>query len=359
MCKNDAANEARARSNQIDKIIKKDKKSEKDTNSIKILLLGSGESGKSTILKQFKLLYGTGFTDTDYVAFRLAALSNLAVCMKILIREANARKLLPREPTTDVRVNAVLALPDIFSETPGEQIVQPETSAAIQSLWKLPAIQEVFALSHEFQLPDCCAYFMDNCARLCDANYKVTEQDALYVRIMTSSISENRFRINDIDYRIYDVGGQRSERKKWMHYFDNVHGVLFVSAVGSYDQVIMEDSQTNRMEESIKVFETVCNHPLMMKIPMLIFYNKIDLLEQKLKDPTKPLKKYFPDFDEPNDMEHAQGYFKKRFIAVNQSPARIMYHYFTQATDTRQIKTILNMVTLSIMQLDMATTGIM
>lgn len=40
---------------------------------------------------------------------------------------------------------------------------------------------------------------------------------------------------------MFDVGGQRSERKKWIHVFDNVQVVLFLVAISGYDHVLVED----------------------------------------------------------------------------------------------------------------------
>lgn len=40
---------------------------------------------------------------------------------------------------------------------------------------------------------------------------------------------------------MFDVGGQRSERKKWIHVFDNVQVVLFLVAVSGFDHVLVED----------------------------------------------------------------------------------------------------------------------
>ena len=40
---------------------------------------------------------------------------------------------------------------------------------------------------------------------------------------------------------MFDVGGQRSERKKWIHVFDNVNAVLFLVAISGYDHVLVED----------------------------------------------------------------------------------------------------------------------
>ena len=40
---------------------------------------------------------------------------------------------------------------------------------------------------------------------------------------------------------MFDVGGQRSERKKWVHCFEGVHCLMFVAALSGYDQCLVED----------------------------------------------------------------------------------------------------------------------
>lgn len=40
---------------------------------------------------------------------------------------------------------------------------------------------------------------------------------------------------------MFDVGGQRSERKKWIHCFENVNALLFLVAISGYDQCLAED----------------------------------------------------------------------------------------------------------------------
>ena len=48
----------------------------------------------------------------------------------------------------------------------------------------------------------------------------------------------------DIDRRLVDVGGQRSERRKWIQCFDDVKAVLFVAALSGYDMTLFEDGTT-------------------------------------------------------------------------------------------------------------------
>lgn len=72
-------------------------------------------------------------------------------------------------------------------------------------------------------------------------DYLPNDQDILRTRLRTTGITETIFDLGNLTYRMFDVGGQRSERKKWIHIFDNVHVVLFLAAISGYDQGLLED----------------------------------------------------------------------------------------------------------------------
>ena len=57
-----------------------------------------------------------------------------------------------------------------------------------------------------------------------------------------------------------DVGGQRSERKKWIHCFSDLKLLIFLTAVSEYDQVLAEDQNTNRMMESLGLFKLLMEY---------------------------------------------------------------------------------------------------
>ncbi|MDP2439593.1 MAG: hypothetical protein Q8P67_27910, partial [archaeon] len=75
--------EDQARSKNIDTNLRKDKKFLE--NEIKLLLLGAGESGKSTIAKQMKIIYLKGFTDNERRPYREIIFSNIIMSMRALV----------------------------------------------------------------------------------------------------------------------------------------------------------------------------------------------------------------------------------------------------------------------------------
>ena len=77
--------------------------------------------------------------------------------------------------------------------------------------------------------------------RMADPNYLPTDQDILRSRVKTTGITETMFRVGELTYRLFDVGGQRSERKKWIHCFENVTALVFLVSLSEYDQMLYED----------------------------------------------------------------------------------------------------------------------
>lgn len=91
-----------------------------------------------------------------------------------------------------------------------------------------------------------------------------------------------------------DVGGQRNERRKWIHVFDSVTAIIFVTSLSEYDMVLEEDETMNRMRESMLLFDEICNCRYFKETSIIIFFNKRDLFAEKIKK--TDLKVCFPDY---------------------------------------------------------------
>lgn len=83
--------------------------------------------------------------------------------------------------------------------------------------------------------------FFEDLDRLFSKEFVPTDQDVLRARLRTTGITETHFDLGSLQYRMFDVGGQRSERKKWIHCFENVNALLFLVAISGYDQCLAED----------------------------------------------------------------------------------------------------------------------
>ena len=137
--------------------------------------------------------------------------------------------------------------------------------------------------------------YLESMDRIALANYLPTEQDVLRVRVPTTGIIEYPFMLENITFRMVDVGGQRSERRKWIHCFENVTSIMFLAALSEYDQVLVESDNENRMEESKALFRTIITYPWFQNSSVILFLNKKDLLEEKIMH--SHLVDYFPEYD--------------------------------------------------------------
>ncbi|MBW02057.1 Guanine nucleotide-binding protein G(k) subunit alpha, partial [Eschrichtius robustus] len=136
--------------------------------------------------------------------------------------------------------------------------------------------------------------YLNDLDRISQTNYIPTQQDVLRTRVKTTGIVETHFTFKDLYFKMFDVGGQRSERKKWIHCFEGVTAIIFCVALSDYDLVLAEDEEMNRMHESMKLFDSICNNKWFTDTSIILFLNKKDLFEEKIK--RSPLTICYPEY---------------------------------------------------------------
>lgn len=85
------------------------------------------------------------------------------------------------------------------------------------------------------------SYFFADLDRLFDPSYAPNEQDIVHTRARTIGITETVFHLRENEMLMVDVGGQKSERRKWIHCFQDVTSILFLVSLSGYDQCLIED----------------------------------------------------------------------------------------------------------------------
>lgn len=139
-----------------------------------------------------------------------------------------------------------------------------------------------------------------------------------------------------------DVGGQRCERKKWIHCFEGVTAIIFVTSLSEYNQKCYEDDETNRMKESLLVFDEIVNSKWFVNTPIIFFLNKEDLFKEKIK--SHDLKVCFPNYTGGSDPKAAVQYITQKFLEKekNRENRTRIYPHVTCATDTNHLKEVFN-----------------
>jgi GTPase SAR1 family protein len=299
----------------------------------KLLLLGAGESGKSTLFKQMITIYGKGFPEAERKTYTSIIFNNMLTSIKTLAQQS--ANYGPVAASVESSKRAV-------EECKGDEDIDKALGAHIKALWKDGGIQTTYQNRSLYQLTDSAAYFFDKVDEVCSPGYIPTEQDILRCRVRTTGIVENDFVIDGNQFKMYDVGGQRNERKKWIHCFENVTAVLFVAAISEYDQVLYEDENTNRMVEALNLFEEICNSRWFRDTSMILFLNKRDLFAEKVKK--VPLSVCFTEYAGPNTYEAGTVFIKDQFESKNRNPEKQVYSHITCATDTDNVAAVFNAV---------------
>lgn len=323
----------------------------KNDSIVKLLLLGAGESGKSTIAKQMRIIHLSGFTDHERAQFKTIIYNNSVVAIRALITAVKEWGLALKETNQDAADRL-----DIMGDAYISALSQQHVSD-IKGVWADPAIQTAYKRANEFQLSDSAAYYFNKIEEIGKEGYVPDEQDILRSRVKTSGIIETEFETKDMRFKMVDVGGQRSQRKKWIHCFQDVTAVIFCVALSEYDLKLYEDEETNRMQESLRLFRETCNLSWFKNTAMILFLNKRDLFVEKIL--RSPLLICFPEYNGPlSEVDPALLFIQAKFEAQNVVVGKAIYSHVTTATDTENIRYVFTAVKDSVLRRALDEAGI-
>jgi len=375
-----------------------------------MLLLGAGESGKSTIFKQMRLLYGTERSDDDLRMYGVVARSNIVVAVRKLC--SHLRNLgLEEELDRESRENEDLEEGNHSSMTCGHRGLQRGISSgglyvgwcrqaydelmaylvdntataaqdpvagegasengrkdwvgqspraglaanndakqflahheSIRILWQSNTMKQVWAKRSAVNIIDSHKEYLNDIPRIASPDYKPITQDVLIARVRTTQVVMEKYRIDGIDFEMYDVGGQRSERRKWIDCFESVTAVIFVAALSEYDQTLAEAKRTNRMVEALELFRSVCNNRAFSNTSIMLFLNKKDIFAEKILYSDIAAQRPFCDYAGPTkDFDHGVLYFIQKFKdCLIDDEFNDSFIHVTCATDTNNMEFVLD-----------------
>lgn len=254
-----------------------------------IILLGAGEVGKSTLFKQFQLIYDNSrdpiIWNKELKSFAPIISYNIKDCAKTL--QIQRSKLFPEKPPlADLSISA--RIQEIDPEVP----LSPQEAEHIDMFLREELTQKVFQKRGTFCLPVNAKEFLPRVIDIANPNYQVTKQDMLAAYVRTTGISFCAFEKDSHTYHVKDTGGQRNERQKWINLFiddSQLDVVIFVANMASYNQVLYECKEDNRFTEDLNLFEEIINARWFANTMMVLMLNFVDELEEKMlkMGPTK------------------------------------------------------------------------
>uniref|UniRef100_A0A7N6BI51 GNAS complex locus n=1 Tax=Anabas testudineus TaxID=64144 RepID=A0A7N6BI51_ANATE len=321
---------------KIEKQLQKERQTYKATH--RLLLLGAGESGKSTIVKQMKILHVDGFNSEE----KQQKIQDIRKNVKdAIVTIVSAMSMLTPpvplgNPDNQFRADYIRSIAPLSDFEYTEDFFEHT-----QKLWEDNGVKACFERANEYQLIDC-------------AQYSVSMMTHLLV--LTSGIFETRFQVDKVNFHMFDVGGQRDERRKWIQCFNDVTAIIFVAASSSYNMVIREDNSTNRLRESLDLFRSIWTNRFLKTISVILFLNKQDVLADKILAGKSKLEDYFPEYnnyqvppdavpdtDEDPKVIRAKFFIRDEFLRISTASGEgkhYCYPHFTCAVDTENIRRV-------------------
>ncbi|NP_001159624.1 guanine nucleotide-binding protein G(f) subunit alpha [Bombyx mandarina] len=333
--------------------------------AIKLLLLGTGESGKTTIIKQMKILHVHGFSASERKEKIKHIKFNIHESIYEIVHSMSRLSIALQNPRNVQSQQYILKM---GSEGPAEYT--EDYFDHVRSLWRDGGVRECFRRSNEYQLIDSAEYFLDRIDLIEKEDYIPSDSDILRCRQKTTGIQKIEFKVKIPksmqggvqDFWMFDVGGQRGERKKWIQVFEGINAIWFLVACSDFDQTLREDNTTNRLQESLNLFEDVWQSRFLLEAGLIVFLNKQDVLEAKVSRGRSPAT-HFPEYsryEAPGDeytrtklfirslfvdltkrqRQRAVAASAERFVVGEAHRPRECYFHFTTATDTDNVRTV-------------------
>ncbi|XP_013396545.1 guanine nucleotide-binding protein G(o) subunit alpha isoform X1 [Lingula anatina] len=359
-----------ARSRSIDHQLNEER--EKREKEIQLLILGGGGSGKTTFMKQLRLHYGDKFPDEERRLWRPHVFQNVVDAfhriisnMEVLGEEiksdegkASAQELNRLYPK--MCYQRLLALENGIHASPKknrDQLLLDLPSEVIK-LQKDPGVKASYATRNRYplRLSEAEEYFLNDFERICAPSYLPTIKDILFLRKPTVGVQEMCLTINSLNYRVIDVAGQKSQRNKWIHFFEGVTAVIFFVSLSGFNEMLEEDSTMNNLRDSLQTFQEMTHNQYLTKTDVMLFLNKHDLFMEKMK--RFRLAETFPEFRGHNTPDDALGFIKDEFYR-RAPPGKSLYTHVSCAINVDLMKTIIENVLQILVDINLRRTGLM
>mmetsp|Transcript_8208 Transcript_8208/g.9414 ORF Transcript_8208/g.9414 Transcript_8208/m.9414 type:complete len:373 (+) Transcript_8208:242-1360(+) len=361
-----------------DKLKKKDQKTKEIIKQkakaydeiTKLLLLGAGESGKTTVFKQMQLLYTSGFNEDYRKKLKPSISYNLVLACSNVLR-AMTRFGYELQDDDSKKAAAVI----LENKRPGLSFaLDQEIVDSLLLLSKSADFQKTVEERSKFQLMDSWEYFLDKVVQFPvwgGENWLPNDEDILMARVRTTGVVQKTFSIDSAKFQIIDVGGQRSERRKWMRLFQGVTGLIFVASLSEYDLMLYEDSNTRRIDETLNLWKKYANISDFQDAALILFLNKFDLFQAKYYHNKVPIEfngefvnspnGYAPPKAEEEEDEKCakalQWYSDLFHYHLDQNRKSALFVHVTTALNPKNMKTVVAACTHFILQQHIVQSG--
>jgi len=233
------------------------------------------------------------------------------------------------------------------------------------ALWKDNTVQEILK-SSDIALEEQPGFFLNQAVRVTREDFVPRPDDVLIARVTTigpeqHTIIAEKGSEKAKHWTIYDVGGARGQRAVWAQFFNDVNIIIFLAPMSGFNQVLAEDEGVNRLTDSLRLWQTICSNKLLAEVEFVLFLNKLDILDAKLKAGVQFSSFVTSYVDKPNETKPVAKYLLDVFVSLHQqySPKRRKLHpHLTCAVDTRATSSIIVRIQETILVKVLAETNI-
>ncbi|KAL9642712.1 hypothetical protein ABK040_009791 [Willaertia magna] len=343
--------------------------SQQNEHKVKILLLGMGSSGKTTIISKLKKYISEqsnqdslkeGLEDktffnktfTDIIHFH--ALNGIK--QLILASEKLDISIIPRHGNQKEAIEQAILKLRTLNFCYGESALNREIASQMTLLWNQKGSQEIYeeflafkeknnnnggiGISKHHKNDDdiknvsagefscftiykdlyTLKYFMDNIDRISESGYIPSDEDVEYcqrhLREDKKGIEEIEFEFSGSKFIIYCVEGQNNDGRKWLFLFQGVDIVLFLCPIGDYDLVPENLDRQNIVVESLNFFSKMCNSKWFRTTPIILLLTKWDLFQEKISKTS--INVCFEDYAGGCDYLQSLKFILKKFNKVRE-----------------------------------------
>ncbi|KAL8562797.1 hypothetical protein ACOMHN_022672 [Nucella lapillus] len=361
---------ALARSKSIDHQIDEDR--ERRQKEVQLLILGSAGAGKSTFIKQLRLNYGDRFPEQSRQQFSPYVMYNVTCALHVIMDQMDVMGIQYDNEHNQERAREFrqqhprLSLQTILTRYKEEEarcksscpamtpaalrhrltsldiyVPQLAESDLLQLLWTDCGMQCCYARRHKFSrdtLSRTAEYFLESMDMVMSSDYVPSVEDILYIRWPTLGMQEHVFTVDHLHFKVTDVAGQKSLRKKWIHFFEGITAVLFFVALSGFDQTVEEDPSTNMLQDSLQAFHEVSHNHFLEKTDFILFLNKKDIFMDNIRSAS--LTSCFPHYKGAGTAEASLRHIQEQFLQ-HKPGHKQAYTHVTCAVDIPHMREVL------------------
>ncbi|KAF8887876.1 guanine nucleotide binding protein, alpha subunit [Gymnopilus junonius] len=247
----------------------------------KILLSGVESSGKTTIFKQTKIVFQDGFDDEELRTYR-EIINHLLLASFERINEAVEEEddLVLNSLALNLESSSWKKFKSAMIEFYSKESFSPTLLALMHD--KLFADKVIAALleTTKIAFPNylrSSAYLFQEMPRILSSDYVPSNRDILHAWRKTTGINGTTLLVDELPCRIVDIGGTRSERKKWINFFGSVSTLVCCVPLGDYNKSFgyyTASAEHNQVEESLVLFDALVRVRWFRRTQFILFLPK-------------------------------------------------------------------------------------